>query len=286
MSDRSAGYVTDTGYTFGCHAALNPLATRLAFLRAGLEPPRIGVACELGFGQGVSLAVHAAASHPRWWGNDLLPDHVRFARSLDTAAGSDSVLAEATFEEFAQRDDLPRFDFIGLHGVLSWISPENRARIAAFVRDHLAPGGVVYTGYNALPGWSDMLPLRRLMVEHATHAGRGSTVDRIESALEFTARLLDTHPLALRAMPQVVDRGSNGCAACRSALSRARVLQSRLASAVLRRCGRSLRDGGAAPRDAPHSSVIISTRSISRASSAARSRRSPIRDCARRSATS
>lgn len=206
MSDRSAGYVTDTGYTFGCHAALNPLATRLAFLRAGLEPPRIGVACELGFGQGVSLAVHAAASHPRWWGNDLLPDHVRFARSLDTAAGSDSVLAEATFEEFAQRDDLPRFDFIGLHGVLSWISPENRARIAAFVRDHLAPGGVVYTGYNALPGWSDMLPLRRLMVEHATHAGRGSTVDRIESALDFTERLLDTHPLATRAMPQVAAR--------------------------------------------------------------------------------
>ena len=206
MSDRSAGYVTDTGYTFGHHAALNPLATRLAFLRAGLEPPRIGVACELGFGQGVSLAVHAAASHARWWGDDLLPDHVRFAQSLDDAAGSGSTLAEATFEEFAQRGDLPQFDFIGLHGVLSWISAENRARIAAFVRDHLAPGGVVYTGYNALPGWADMVPLRRLMTEHAARAGNGSTVDRIESALEFTARLLDTHPLTLRAGPRVVDR--------------------------------------------------------------------------------
>lgn len=206
MSDRSAGYVTDVGYTFGYHAALDPRRTRLAFLRAGLEPPRVETACELGFGQGVSLAVHAAASRARWWGNDLLPEHVRFAQSLDDASGAGTTLAEATFEEFARLTDLPRFDFIGLHGVLSWISAENRERIAAFVRDHLAPGGVVYTGYNALPGWADMVPLRRLMVEHAARAASGGTVERIEAALAFTERLLDTHPLALRATPRVVER--------------------------------------------------------------------------------
>jgi len=207
MSDRSAGYVTDVDYTFGYHAGLNPLSTRLAFLRAGLEPPRVETACELGFGQGVSLAVHAAASSAHWWGNDLLPEHVRFAQSLDTASGAGSMLVEATFEEFAGRTPgLPRFDFIGLHGVLSWISADNRARIADFVRCHLAPGGVLYTGYNALPGWADMEPLRRLMTEHAAPAGAGSTVDRIDDALAFTARLLDTHPLALRATPQAAER--------------------------------------------------------------------------------
>lgn len=202
MSDRSAGYVTDVGYTFGYHAALNPLATRLALLRAGLEPPRIETACELGFGQGVSLAVHAAASPVHWWGNDLLPEHVRFARSLDTASGAGSVLVEATFGEFARcAPDLPRFDFIGLHGVLSWVSAGNRTCIADFVRDRLAPGGVVYAGYNALPGWADMVPLRRLMTEHAARAGTGGTIDRIDAALAFTARLLDTHPLAFRLTP-------------------------------------------------------------------------------------
>ncbi|MBL8200362.1 MAG: methyltransferase regulatory domain-containing protein [Chromatiales bacterium] len=207
MSDRSAGYVTDVGYTFGYHAALNPLASRLAFLRAGLEPPRIATACELGFGQGVSLAVHAAASPVHWWGNDLLPEHVRFAQSLDTASGAGSVLVEATFEEFAKRTpDLPRFDFIGLHGVLSWISAGNRVCIADFIRDRLAPGGVVYTGYNALPGWADMVPLRRLLTEHAARAGTGSTVSRIDAALDFAARLLDTHPLAIRSTPGVPAR--------------------------------------------------------------------------------
>lgn len=207
MSDRSAGYVTDVGYTFGYHAALNPLSTRLAFLRAGLEPPRIATACELGFGQGVSLAVHAAAGSARWWGNDLLPEHVRFAQSLDSASGAGSTLAEATFEEFAARaTDLPRFDFIGLHGVLSWVSADNRARIAGFLRDRLAPGGVVYAGYNALPGWADMVPLRRLMTEHAARAGAGGTIGRIDAALAFTGRLLDTHPLAIRSTPGVPGR--------------------------------------------------------------------------------
>ncbi len=207
MSDRSAGYVTDVGYTFGYQAALNPLATRLAFLRAGLEPPRIATACELGFGQGVSLAVHAAASPVSWWGNDLLPEHVRFAQSLASAAGADSVLVEATFEEFTRRSpDLPCFDFIGLHGVLSWVSAGNRACIAEFVRDRLAPGGVVYTGYNALPGWADMVPLRRLMTEHAARTGTGGTVGRIDAALAFTARVLDTHPLSMRATPGVPGR--------------------------------------------------------------------------------
>lgn len=206
LSTRAAGYVTDVGYTYGHHATLNPLATRLAFLRAGLEPPRIATACELGFGQGVSLAVHAAASTVRWWGCDLLPEHVGFARSLDQASGAGSVLVEATFQEFDGWDDLPSFDFIGLHGVLSWVSAENRGLIADFVGRRLAPGGVLYTACNALPGWSELLPLRRLLVEHASRTGTGDTPTRIEAALAFSSRLLDTHPMALRGSPGVAER--------------------------------------------------------------------------------
>lgn len=206
MSTRTAGYVADVGYTYGYHGTLNPVAARLAFLRAGLDPPRVATACELGFGQGVSLAVHAAASPVRWWGCDLLPEHVGFARALDQASGAGSVLVEATFREFDGRDDLPPFDFIGLHGVLSWVSAENRALIADFVRRRLSPGGVLYTAYNALPGWAELLPLRRLMVEHARHIGTGATPARIDEALGFTSRLLDTHPMALRGNPGLAER--------------------------------------------------------------------------------
>jgi len=191
MDERSSGYVTDLGYTTRYHPELNPLRARFAFLRAGLEPPRMATACELGFGQGVSLVVHAAASPVRWWGNDLLPAHVQFARTLNAAAGSPAQLAEATFAEFARTPGLPAFDFIAVHGVLSWVSVENRRVIAEFLRDRLAPGGVVYTGYNALPGWNDLVPLRQLLVAHATRAGSGPTTDRMETALDFAARALE-----------------------------------------------------------------------------------------------
>lgn len=62
MTDWTAGYVADIGYTFGYYTELNPLRTRLAFLNAGLVPPATGSHCELGFGQGMSVNIHAAGS--------------------------------------------------------------------------------------------------------------------------------------------------------------------------------------------------------------------------------
>ena len=85
MQDRFRGYVDDVGYTFGYCPELNPMHVRLAFLHAGLAPPAItatSTACELGFGQGLSLGLHAAGSTVRWFGTDLLPAHVESARAL------------------------------------------------------------------------------------------------------------------------------------------------------------------------------------------------------------
>ena len=66
MTDWSQGYVTDVGYTHGYYHELNPLRMQLALLNAGIKPPEINVACELGIGQGVSLNIHAAASEVEW----------------------------------------------------------------------------------------------------------------------------------------------------------------------------------------------------------------------------
>jgi hypothetical protein len=59
MTDWTAGYVADIGYTFGYYQELNPLRAKLAFLNAGLVCPPFGTACELGFGQGLSANLHA-----------------------------------------------------------------------------------------------------------------------------------------------------------------------------------------------------------------------------------
>ena len=87
MSDWTSGYVTDIGYTFGYYAELDPVRVKLAFLNAGLVCPEFGTACELGFGQGVSANIHAAASVTHWHGTDFNPAQAGFAQELSAVFG-------------------------------------------------------------------------------------------------------------------------------------------------------------------------------------------------------
>ena len=144
MSDWTAGYVADIGYTYGYYTELNPLRARLAFLNSGLACPNFGTACELGFGQGLSANLHAAASATQWYGTDFNPAQAGFAQELASAAGTSARLFDEAFADFCARPDLPDFDTIGLHGIWSWISDANRAVIVDFVRRKLKVGGVVF----------------------------------------------------------------------------------------------------------------------------------------------
>ena len=208
MTDWSSGYVSDIGYTYGYYAELNPLRIKLAFLNAGLSLPETGTACELGFGQGISANIHAAASVTEWHGTDFNPSQAAFAREMTHAAGSDARLHDEAFADFANRPDLPDFDYIGLHGIWSWISDANRAVIVDIIRRKLKVGGVLYISYNTQPGWAAFAPMRHLMTEHAAvlgAEGRG-IVSRIDGAIEFARNLLATNPTFLRANPQLRER--------------------------------------------------------------------------------
>ncbi len=208
MSDWTAGYVADIGYTYGYYSELNPLRVRLAFAQQGLAFPEVGTACELGYGQGLSTNLHAAASVVQWHGTDFNPSQAAFAQSLASDSGSGARLFDESFAEFSARSDLPEFDYIGLHGIWSWISDENRHVIVDFIRKKLKVGGVLYISYNTLPGWAAFAPMRHLMTEHAEvlgAEGRG-IVSRIDGAMDFADKLLATNPLFSRANPQVGDR--------------------------------------------------------------------------------
>jgi SAM-dependent methyltransferase len=208
MSDWTAGYVADIGYTFGYYQELNPARVKLALLNAGIKAPAMQVACELGFGQGLSINLHAATSDVQWFGTDFNPAQAGFAQELAAACGSGAQLFDQAFAEFSQRSDLPEFDFIGLHGIWSWISDENRSVIVDFVRRKLKVGGVLYISYNTLPGWAAFAPMRHLMTEHSDIIGAEGLgiVNRINDALEFADKLLDTQPLFARANPLVAER--------------------------------------------------------------------------------
>jgi hypothetical protein len=203
MPEWSSGYVADIGYTFGSYGELNPLRIKLAFLNAGLAFPATGTACELGFGQGMSVNIHAAASLTEWHGTDFNPAQAGFAQELASASGARASLHDQSFAEFCGRDELPQFDFIGLHGIWSWISDENRAIIVDFVRRKLKVGGVLYISYNTLQGWAATIPLRELMIEHsAVMAAPGKhIVPRVEASLDFVEKLFAVAPAFTKANP-------------------------------------------------------------------------------------
>jgi SAM-dependent methyltransferase len=208
IDDWTSGYVADIGYTYGYYPELNPLNTRLSFLYGGVAPPKVATACELGFGQGVSVNVHAAASPVHWWGTDFNPAQAGFAQSLAEASGARADLFDESFAEFCARDDMPQMDYVGLHGIWSWISDENRAVIVDFVRRKLKVGGVLYVSYNTQPGWAAMVPMRDLFVEHAAVMGSPGQgrVSRVDAALAFTEKLMAANPAFARANPSVNER--------------------------------------------------------------------------------
>lgn len=205
----TAGYVTDVNYTFGYYAELNPLRCRLPLLLAGRHAPRIETACELGFGQGLSVSIHAAAQPGvAWYGTDFNPSQAAFASEMVRLAGAEARLHDEAFAEFCNRGDLPEFDFIGLHGIWTWISDANRAVLVDFVRRKLRPGGVLYISYNTLPGWSASAPIRHLMKRHADIMGAPGQgiIGQTDAALAFIDQFLGLEPLYAKANPGAAER--------------------------------------------------------------------------------
>lgn len=159
------GYGVSTGYTYGYYRRLSPTWLRLMAAVHSVpfpegEPFRY---FELGYGQGVSLNVHAATNPGEYWGTDYNPEHVQFARRMAEASGAPVHLLDLSFEELAERDDLPQFQVIVAHGIWSWISDASRAAVLRFVDKHLAPGGLLYLSYNALPGAASGIAVQRLI---------------------------------------------------------------------------------------------------------------------------
>jgi SAM-dependent methyltransferase len=208
VSDWTEGYVADIDYTYGYYEELNPQRLLMPFLNVGLQPPEVVTACEVGYGQGVSVNMRAAASPVRWFGTDFNPTHAAFAQSLARIAGSGAELFDQSFAEFCGRTDLPEFDFIGLHGICSWVSEKNQAIIVDFVRRRLKVGGVLYLSYNTEPGYAATAPLRHLFGRHAEVMGAPGhgVIARIDGALEFADKLLATTPLFTLANPPVAER--------------------------------------------------------------------------------
>lgn len=208
MSDAwNEGYFTDEGYTYSYSREINPVFLRYCLLLRGFASLETtdGYHCELGFGQGVSINIHAAANPGSWVGTDFHPGQAAHANALATTWNSDAQLYDDSFEQLLARHDLPQFDSISLHGIWTWVSRDNQKLIVEFARRHLKPGGLLYVSYNCFPGWSPSAPLRHLFSLHDRFAtNRSERPDqRIDAALQFSEALLAANPNYAAAAPNL-----------------------------------------------------------------------------------
>lgn len=121
----------------------------------GLAPPPVSTArvLEIGAGDGMNL-LSLAAAHPRarFEGFDLAPTAVARGERWRALAGLDNAeLQVLDILEANHRLEGP-FDYIIAHGIYAWVPAEVRSATMALIGRLLAPDGVAFLSYNALPG--------------------------------------------------------------------------------------------------------------------------------------
>jgi SAM-dependent methyltransferase len=190
------GYYSGVTYPVEFHRQYTPVWLNLATLLAGHRPHPLDRPfrwCDIGCGQGfTALGVAALYPHAEVFGIDYNPSHIENATRLAAEAGLSNVMfSDASFEQLANAPEnaWPKMDFIVLHGVWSWVSAVQRAHILRFIARHLAPGGIVYNGYNALAGWAAMLPVQKLL-RHVRATQPGNTGQIIDAGNELLHNLM------------------------------------------------------------------------------------------------
>ena len=207
----SEGYRVHAGHRMLYNPGTGPTYAAHALRMAGYDPGPLDTCCEIGFGQGVALAVHQAAGS-QWWGADFMPEQVAHARHLAPGAH----LTDESIAQFCARTDLPEFDFVVIHGVWTWVSAANRAAVVDFLTRKLRPGGVLLLSYNTAAGWSSLLPLRdflRRWIASCEPSGIGP-VAAVERAVAAAQALFAAHsayalhsPLAPAMLDRMADEG-------------------------------------------------------------------------------
>ncbi len=212
MAGWDDGYVTDVVYTTNFYREITPAWLATTCLLLGQRPPDLTRPfryADLGCGHGfTALVVAATCPDAEVWAFDFNPAHIEWATRLAADAGLRNVrFVEASFADLAARPEaaLPSFDFMVSHGVLSWISPENRRLMLDVIRQRLRPGGLTYLSYNVTTGWAGMVPLRRLMcmLEEANPARTDVAATAI---LDFIERMRVAGALFFPANPTIESR--------------------------------------------------------------------------------
>ncbi|MGC4114769.1 MAG: class I SAM-dependent methyltransferase [Myxococcales bacterium] len=130
----------------------------------GLSPADVPTCrvLELGCGTGANLLPMAAAfPRARFVGVDLSTVQIEQGQAEARAMGVSNL--ELVAADLARWEPQGPFDFVLAHGVFSWVSRPVQEALLALVQKSLAPHGVAFVSYSALPGDHPRQALREML---------------------------------------------------------------------------------------------------------------------------
>jgi SAM-dependent methyltransferase len=197
MSEWSHGYNVSVGYSYGFYREMAPDWLDFCAWVGGFEAPDRRAKpfryLELGSGQGFGLCVLAAANpRAQFVGVDFQAEHIEHASGLAKAAGLSNIrFVQADFLDLAEQwpEEFGTFDYVALHGTISYLSYPLRQAVTKCLARATAPGGLVYVSYNALPGCLSTVPLQHFSrrIQETTDQRGAAPVDESIALLEGLA---------------------------------------------------------------------------------------------------
>lgn len=142
---------------------LATLATLFGMKPAAVEHCRV---LEIGCFDGVNLAAMAVGlPRSEFVGVDAAGTAIARGRAMAEDVGlKNLILRHIDLMEMAP--DYGEFDYIIVHGVYTWVPQPVSQQIMAICKGSLAPQGVAYISFNALPGCHNRLMIREMMQFH------------------------------------------------------------------------------------------------------------------------
>ncbi len=145
-------------------SSIDRLATLGRLLGMGNAHPTTARVLELGGGDGGNL-IPMAVSFPgaTFLSVDLAATAVERGNDAVRELGLTNI--ELRTGSFASVE-AGAFDYVIAHGIYSWVPPDAREELLSVIRERMAPAGLAFVSYNAMPGSHIRGVLRQMMLLH------------------------------------------------------------------------------------------------------------------------
>ena len=158
-------------------------------------PPERCRVLELGCGNGANLIPMAYVLRgSTFLGLDAAGSAVEHGRAQIVALGLTNVALRHA--DLLDVSDLGTFDYVIAHGLYSWVPPAVQERVLAIASEVLAPNGVAYVSYNALPGCHVRNAMRQMMRWHVREMEEpAERINQARSLVRFLKELARLRPV-------------------------------------------------------------------------------------------